>query len=217
MNLILSLIQKELKLEWRYKYSLGGLVLYLVSTVFITQLCLKGIINPSVWTTLFWIIILFASINTVAKSFIADRMGRVLYYYSFVSPTALIISKMIYFSALLLVMALLNHLLLSFFLGNFIQNQGLFLITLLIGSIGIASVLTLISGVVSRTNGNMTLLAILSFPLLLPLLLVLIKLTGFAMNPTEFIDYYKYLLVLLALDITVIILSVILFRFIWLE
>src|ERR1035437_8050595 len=101
------LFKKEVKLEMRNKYALGGILLYVVSTVFVSYLSFKQIINPATWNALFWIILLFASINGVAKSFINETRGRQLYLYTLASPQAVILSKILYNSLLLTVLSIL--------------------------------------------------------------------------------------------------------------
>lgn len=127
VNQIKQLVLKELKLEMRNKYALGGILLYVVSTVFVSYLSFKKIINPATWNALFWIILLFASINGVAKSFIGETRGRLLYYYTLTSPQAVIISKIIYNSILLIVISGLCLLVYGLFVGNIIQDLLLFL------------------------------------------------------------------------------------------
>ena len=63
------LFRKEMMLEWRQKYALGGILLYVTSTVFVVFLSFVKVL-PDVWNALFWIISLFASVNAVAKSFV---------------------------------------------------------------------------------------------------------------------------------------------------
>ena len=171
------LIIKELKLELRNKYALGGILLYVVSTVFVSYLSFKKIVTPSTWNALFWIILLFASINAIAKSFITETKGRLLYMYTLASPQAVILSKIIYNSLLLIVLSGLCLLAYSLFIGNIIQDLPLFLVTLLLGSLGFSSLLTMVSGIASKAGNNFTLMAILSFPIMIPLLMVLMKLS----------------------------------------
>src|SRR6185503_19853328 len=83
---ISALIGKELLIEWRQRYALGGMLLYVIVTVFICYLSFKNVIEVSTWNALFWIIILFASINLSAKSFLQESKGRLLYYYTLSSP-----------------------------------------------------------------------------------------------------------------------------------
>ncbi|MCK6650170.1 MAG: heme exporter protein CcmB [Bacteroidia bacterium] len=208
------LILKEFKLELRNKYALGGILLYVVSTVFVSYLSFKKIIVPATWNALFWIILLFASINGVAKSFIGETRGRLLYMYTLASPQAVIISKIIYNSILLLVISGLCLLVYSLFVGSLIQDIPLFLIVLTLGSFGFASLLTMVSAIASKSNNNFTLMAILSFPILMPLLIVLIKLSKNAIDGLENWDL-NYLMILMFINVIIIALSYLLFRYLW--
>ena len=100
MKEIRYLILKEISLEWKTKYAFNGLLLYVVSTIFVCFLSFKQIIDPPTWNALFWIIMLFASVNAVAKSFMTETRGRLLYYYTLTSAEAVIISKTIYMERL---------------------------------------------------------------------------------------------------------------------
>ncbi|MGD1957221.1 MAG: ABC transporter permease, partial [Fulvivirga sp.] len=56
---ILTFIQKEIRLEWRNRYAINGILLYLVSTVFICYLSFNvrsNVLNPVTWNVLFWVI-----------------------------------------------------------------------------------------------------------------------------------------------------------------
>ena len=94
---ILFLLRKELLLEWRQKYAIGGILLYVVSTVFIVFLATL-VIAPPIWNILFWIIVLFASVNAIVKSFVQENSNRQIYYYQLADPIAIIVSKMLYLS-----------------------------------------------------------------------------------------------------------------------
>ena len=142
----------------RNKYALGGILLYVISTVFVSYLSFKKIINPATWNALFWIILLFASINAVAKSFINETRGRLLYLYTLAGPQAVIMAKIIYNSFLLCVLSILCLLVYTLFVGNIVQDYPLFLVTLLLGSFGFSSLLTMVSAIASKTNNNFTLM-----------------------------------------------------------
>jgi heme exporter protein B len=208
------LIAKEIKLEMRNKYALGGILLYVVSTIFVSYLSFKQIVTPATWNALFWIILLFASINAIAKSFISETRGRLLYLYTLTSPQAVILSKIIYNALLLTVLSTLCLSVYSLFIGNIIQDMPLFLITLLLGSFGFSSLLTMVSAIASKASNNFTLMAILSFPILIPLLMVLIKLSKNAIDGLENWDL-NYLLVLMSLNVIIVALSYLLFRYLW--
>jgi len=211
---IKHLIIKEAKLEIRNKYALGGILLYVISTVFVSYLSFKKIINPATWNALFWIILLFASINAVAKSFINETRGRLLYLYTLASPQAVIIAKIIYNSFLLSLLSVLCLLVYTLFVGNIVQDFSLFLITLLLGSFGFSSLLTMVSAIASKTNNNFTLMAILSFPIIMPLLMVLIKLSRNAIDGLDLWDINS-LLILMFLNVIIIASSYLLFPYLW--
>ena len=215
--MIWHFILHQTKQEFREKAALGGIFLYVVSTIFVCFLCFKHIIDPTTWTALFWIILLFASINGVSKSFVQDSKGLQLYYYTLLSPSALIIARIIYNFALLVVLCCICFCFFSLFLGNDLVNNALFLLTLLLGVNGIASILTLISAIASKTQGNFGLMAILSLPLLMPLLITSIKLSNYAYQGIAMAVCYKYLVVLVGLDVIVFTLSLLLFPYLWKE
>src|SRR5690606_35557693 len=111
-NQVKFLIRKEIMLEWRSKYVLNGILLYVVSTVYVFYLAFRDITSPPTWYALFWIIMLFASVNAITKSFVQESKGRQLYYYTLNSPQAIIISKIIYN---ILLMLLLSAIALGFY------------------------------------------------------------------------------------------------------
>lgn len=198
----------------RNKYALGGILLYVVSTVFVCYLSFKKIIDPRTWNALFWIILLFASINAVAKSFISETRGKLLYLYTLVSPQAVILSKIIYNSFLLILLSSLCLFVYTLFVGNIIQDIQLFFVTLLLGSFGFSSLLTMVSAIASKSSNNFTLMAILSFPIMIPLLMVLLKLSKNAIDGLEQWDT-NYLIVLVFLNVIIVALSYLLFRYLW--
>ncbi len=214
---IKHLIAKEILLEWRNKYAFGGILLYVVSTVFVCFLSFKRIIDVPVWNALFWIIILFASVNSVSKSFISENKGRLLYYYTLASAQAIILSKIIYHIFLVCFLSVLSLGFYGLMIGNPVQNMGLFFLTIIFGSIGISSVLTLVSAIAAKTNNSITLMSVLSFPVILPLLMVLIKLSKNAIDAIDWSVNFPYFIALLALDVIVIILAFLLFPYLWRE
>lgn len=209
-------------MEWRSKYAFNGVLLYVVSTVFICYISFnlnpgftgtKG--YPIVWNVLFWIIILFASVNAIAKSFMQESKSRLLYYYSIASPEAIILSKTIYN---ILLMSLLSGLALPIymiFFNNTIGDPLYYFLTVLLGSISFSTVFTMISAIASKAGNNGTLMAILSFPVIIPVILVLIKLSKSAMDGIDRSLSYGNIGVLLAINVIVITTSLILFPFLW--
>lgn len=218
MNLIGEvkfLVKKELVLEWRSKYAFNGILLYIVSTIFVCFLSFKNSIDPITWNALFWIIMLFASINAVAKSFLLENKGRQLYYYNIASAKAVILSKIIYN---VLLMILLSSVAIGFYMlvfNNPVQDLGYYLLAVFIGSISFACVFTMISGIASKANNSGALMAILSFPVIIPLLMLLIKFSKNALDGLDRSVSLNEVGVLVAINIIVITISMLLFPFLW--
>jgi len=201
-------------LEWRSKYAFNSILLYVVSTVFVCYQAFRSV-DGAVWNALFWIILLFASINAISKSFVQESRGRQLYYYTLVSPNAVILSKIIYNIALMLVLSLIALLTYSVIFRNPIGDPFLYLVSVVLGSISFATVFTMISGISAKANNNGTLMAILSFPVIIPLLIVLIKLSKNAMDGLDRSVSFDEIFVLLAINAIVISVSLLLFPYIW--
>jgi len=209
------LVMKDIRLEFKQRYAINGILLYVVSTIFVSYLSFANIIEAATWNSLFWIIMLFAAVNAVSKSFVQESVARQLYYYTLASPQAIILSKMLYNFMLMGILSLLCLLVFTMLMGEFVINYPLFITALLLGSFGFASALTMIAAIASRTNNNFALMAILSFPVVMPILLTLMKVSSSALADGTFGVNYKYLLALTMLNAIIIALSYVLFPYLW--
>ncbi len=216
-QLLSQLIKKEFLLEFRQKSTLAGILVYIVSTVFISSLCFKKIIHPTVWNALFWTIFMFIAVNVSGKSFIQETKGKGLYNYLYYHPRQFILSKIIYNMLLMAVLSLLTFFFYSWFVGSMIQDFSMFLLALIFSSSAFSGVLSLMSAIASKANNNISLMAILSFPVLMPLLLVSVKLSKHAMDGLAWSVSYKYLLILIMLNFIVVALATLLFSYLWKE
>ena len=219
---IFELIKKELLTEWRQRYALNGMVLYLVSTIFVCYMSFNlkaGTIDAITWNALFWIIILFASVNTVAKSFIQESEGRQLYFYSIASPEAIVLSKIIYNVLLSVILASVGLIIYSVVMSNSLAGQspdyGYYFLAVVLGASGFASCLTMVSAIASKARNSTSLMAILSFPVMIPLILVVIKLSKNAMDGLDRASSTDEILTLLAINAITLAVSYILFPYLW--
>jgi heme exporter protein B len=218
INEIRVLVKKEIQMEWRQKYAIHGLLLYLASTIFVCYLSFKAkqqAINPITWNTLFWLITLFIAVNAIGKSFTQESKQRNLFYYSIVSPEAVIYSKIIYNSMVMIGISFVGILFYSWVMGNPVGNLPLYLISLLFGSIGFSATLTMVAGIAAQGENSATLMSVLSFPIIIPLLLILLKLSKSAMDGISIQENWDEMATLASLDVIVIVLSGILFPYIW--
>jgi heme exporter protein B len=158
---------------------------------------------------------LFASVNAIAKSFMQESKSRLLYYYSIASPQAIILSKTLYNVLLMSLISILALMVYLLFFNNKIGDPLYYFFTVLLGSISFSTIFTMISAIASKAGNNGTLMAILSFPVIIPVILVLIKLSKNAMDGIARNFSYSNIAVLLAINTIVIATSIILFPFLW--
>jgi heme exporter protein B len=213
MRHIITLFKKDLLLEVRQQYSFYGILLYIGSTIFVLY---NAVEDPEskVWNGLFWVIQLFICINAVAKSFLQESRGRMLYFYSIASPADFVLAKLLFNSLLMLVMSMLSLLLFSLFLGNPMQKAGQFIGLVLLGGWSLSLVFTFLAAIAAKAQQNAAIMAVLGFPIIIPQLLLLMRLSNAAFAPLLTIPVSTVLL-LIALDFMVVMLAVILFPFLW--
>jgi heme exporter protein B len=210
-----ALLLKDILLEWRQKHTFYGILLYIAATIFVLYLSIDRP-DANVWNGLFWVIQLFICVNAVAKSFLQESRGRMLYFYSTASPVEFIIAKMIYNLLLMVLMSLLSLLLFVIFLDDPIDNSLWFMGIVVLGGASISIVFTLMSAIAAKAQQNAALIAILGFPVILPQLLLLIRLSKAA-----FAEVFRegavleLSLLIMGLDVLVIALAVILFPYLW--
>lgn len=212
---ILVLLKKEILLELRQQHTLYGILLYIAATIFVLYLSISNL-DSGVWNGLFWVIQLFVCVNAVAKSFLQEGRGRMLYFYSIASPTEFIIAKLVYNIILMAAMSLLALFLYSFFLSNPLTNGWLFIGIVLLGGTSISMVFTMLAAIAGRAQQNAALMAIMGFPVILPQLLLLMRL-----SKTAFGEVFKEGAVwqlcglVVGLDVLIIGLAIILFPYLW--
>ncbi|HLS37880.1 MAG TPA: heme exporter protein CcmB [Sphingobacterium bovisgrunnientis] len=210
-----TLVHKDLILEWRSKHAINSIFLYVVSTVFVCYQAFKTVDDTLMWNALFWIILLFASINAISRSFVQESQYRQLYYYSITGPKAIILSKIIYNTILMVFLSLIAYFTYSVIFKNPVGDGLLYFVAVLLGSISFATVFTMVSGISSKTGNNSTIMAILAFPVIIPLLIVLIKLSNNALQGLDRGISFGEIAVLLAINVITITISLLLFPYLW--
>jgi heme exporter protein B len=206
-------IRKEAMLEWRQKYAIGGILLYVSTTVFLVYLSFVKM-QPEVWNVLFWIISLFASVNAVVKSFIQENSARQLFYYQLSNPIAVIFSKIIYNIIILLILNLLAFSTLALMVGYPVLSTPQYFLAIMLGSIGFSITFTFISAIAAKAQNAATMMAILSFPVIIPILISVIKVSKDAIWKTD-MTWSKDIINLGAIDLILLGLCFLLFPFLW--
>lgn len=208
------LIYKDLQIDWRTKYPIAGIMLYITSLIITSYLSFTGFIDPETWNALFWLILLFISINAVAKSF-SQEEDRSLYYYYLIKPEHIIVSKLIYYSLYQLILLIIALSIYSLFLGFPVKTGSAFFVNLLIGSLGLSSAFTMVSSISSKTNNNAVMMAILGFPVIIPILILSISNSQILVLGGSWADIKGNLITLLSVNVIIIAFTYILFPYTW--
>ncbi|MEP6466554.1 MAG: heme exporter protein CcmB [Parafilimonas sp.] len=211
---ILALVQKDILLETRQQYTFYGVLLYVASTVFVVYLS-AGKPEEQIWNSLFWIVQLFVSVNAVAKSFLQDSRGRMLYYYTISGAGNYIIAKIVFNVLLMLIMSFLTLLVFILLLGNPVLYFSKFVLISFLGGAGLSLVFTFLAAIASKAQQQSALMAIMGFPIVIPQLLLLGKVSSKAFSDVVQTGWWQMILLLISLDILIVLLSIILFPFLW--
>lgn len=210
---IFTLFKKDLLLEIRQQYAFYGVLLYVGATIFVLYMAIE---NPDTqtWNGLFWIIQLFISINAVAKSFLQENKNRMLYYQSITSPVHFILAKLLFNSVLMLVMSALSFILFTLFMKYPVERSAAFIGLVFLGGWSLSLVFTFLAAIAAKAQQNAAIMAILGFPIIIPQLLMLMQVSSTVFNASSTIPVINIVL-LFASNVLVIMLSVILFPFLW--
>lgn len=226
---ISALFMKELWLEWKQKYAFNGLLLYVLCMVVVISLGftdgievddkLVGInvlqISGKSWNIIYWIIMFFVAINAIAKSFVGEREGNLLYLYSVASPISIILTKIIYNTLLLAFIGLVTLFFYALLGGTNIGSPGIFALAVVLGAFAFSANLTLVSAISAKAENRTTLLAVLSFPLIVPLLLNQISITQKALEGMRWPDVAEEMMLSVGIGVSLTLVSIVLFPFVW--
>ncbi|MEM9935161.1 MAG: heme exporter protein CcmB [Bacteroidota bacterium] len=208
---------KEIKLEWKQRYAFFGLLLYVGSTVLVVGLAFQRQMNPLSWNILFWIILLFVAINAVAKSFMTESATQQQYLYSLSGPSAIILTKIFYNTGLLGLIGTLGFIFFSLIGGVKIIQMDLFTLIVWVVAWTLAATLTLVSAIAAKAENRVTLLAVLGFPLTVPVLLTAIRISRVAIEGLEATTTFSNIYFLLGLAMLLTAISMLLFPTLWKE
>jgi len=211
---IQALFKKELLLEIRQQYGFYGILLYVCCTLFVLYLSM-GQPEAAIWNGLFWMMQLFICVNAVAKSFLGEPKGRLLYYYSIAGSTDFILSKLLFNALFMAVLSLIAWFLFSLLLGNPVIHGLRFLGLSLLGGVSLSLVFTFLSAIAARAEQHAGLMVILGFPILIPQILLLIKISHSAFADIIQSGLVQTILLMIVLDVLVLVMALILFPFLW--
>jgi heme exporter protein B len=220
VNKTFAVFFKDIKSELRTRYAINAILLFAVVTVFAVSFAMArtgGTMNTILQASLLWVVIYFSSLSGLAQSFVKEEESKTATALRLYGPSGSIFGgKLLFNLAILMVMNLITIPLFSVFLSLGIANFPLFIAVILIGSLGMVGTTTLVAAIISKASVKGALFAVLSFPLLLPVLMMAISGTEKALTPgISFADAGMELQVLLSYLVVMTILGFLLFDSVW--
>lgn len=218
MKSILAVFFKEVKGELRTRYAISTIILFVLTTVTMIVFANAGEkLNNQIMSGIFWIILFFGAMTGLSKSFVSEEeRGTYVLLQLNTNPTSVYFGKLMFNIVLsLLINFIITFLVIIFFDDLSINNVTLFLVILILSSISIASATTIISALIAKANSKNALFPILSFPILLPIIILGIQLTAESFDGVSFSSASDDLQLIFSYTGIMIVVSYFLFDFVW--
>jgi heme exporter protein B len=213
------LLAKDLKSEFRTRYALNAIFMFALTTLTVVSFSFGALnLNPKMTSSLFWLVIFFSSMSGLAQVFVKEEESRTVNLLRLVAdPLTVFLGKFLFNLVLLLLLEVVIVPLFVILMNLSILNLWLFFSILILGSLGLASATTIIAAIVSRARVKGALFAVLSFPILLPLLVAAIDGTWLSLKGDTFSAGWNDLRLLISYLVVMLAASILLFDFVWSE
>lgn len=210
---------KDLRLELRSRYALNAILMFGVTTLVVVSFSLGQAGLPSkLLAALFWIIMFFSAMSGLAHVFVREEeAGTALVLKLRAEPDAIYWGKLIFNFTLLAIMTVIITPMFFIFTDAPTGNIWAFIIVLLLGVIGLCGATTVIAAIIAKVAVKGALFAVLSFPVLVVLLLLLVGASTKVFDGKPLAEIYTEIQGLVAYCVVMITASVLLFKFVWLE
>jgi len=202
--------------EWKGKYAIAGAFLHIFTAVLITFLALPGMDKPH-FSAIFWIVVIFTTLQGISRAFITMRKGSFVFWQQMISPTVFLGARLISSFLLMLVFTLFSYIVFTTIHGSVSETGWHFLIVSIFTGAGISSIFTISSSMAVKTDNPGVLLPVLTFPVIIPVLLIGVKAGKNAIDGLGFSSFLPEILLLTLLDILIVFLGLVLIKFVWKE
>lgn len=213
----LAVYAKDIRLELRTKYAINAILMFSITTLAVVSFSLgRADLPPDLLAALFWIVMFFSAVSGLAQVFVREEEAQTALALRLTAdPESVYIGKLLFNFSLLSVMALIITPIFFVFTDAPTENLPLFVLIVALGVVGLCGATTLVAAIISRASAKGALFAVLSFPILMPLLMVLVKASEEALRNGTIADVSDHLKVLISIPVIMITLSIMVFRFVW--
>lgn len=214
----IAVLAKDIRSELRTRYAIGAIIMFAVITVVAVGFSLGGIpLDLNLQGILFWLVIYFASVAGLGQSFIKEEESKTSLALRIYAPPLSVFGGKLLFNLLLLIgLEIVLVPLYAMLVGLGIEQWPLFFAVLATGTLGLACSTTIVAAIIAKASIKGVLFAVLSFPLILPVLIMSIKGTQKALSAgLGFSAAIGELQVLVSYAAVMLIAGFLLFEFVW--
>lgn len=177
------IFRKDLLLEWHSKQVISSMLIFsvLVVVVFAFAFPPSKLITEAVFPGMIWVAFTFAGVLGLNRAFVSEKhqdclMGLML---APCDPVSIYIGKTLGTLFLMITMEVVSlPLFLIFFDYRIEGSLGLLVLVIFLGTLGFATVGTLLGAVAANTRTSEILLPLILFPIIVPVLIASVKATG---------------------------------------
>ncbi len=215
----LAIVKKEITQELRTKYAINTLLAFTGAALLLILFTLRAHqLDPVPKSGLVWIIILFAAMSGMMRSFVqeTDKKTWILLQLH-AKPTDVYLGKLTYNFVFLLILHLFTFFFYILMMDLIIVNSFYLAASIIFGAAGLASVTTLTSAMIAQADRKGALFSVLCIPLVVPLLLILTRTTTVAWGDGAEAAALNDLAALIGFCGVTITAGILLFDYIWEE
>ena len=213
----IAVFKKDLRIEFRTRYAVNMVLAFVIASLLLMLFTLRAqSLDPTPKSGLVWIIILFAALSALGRSFISETDKNtydLLRIYA--SGNVVYLGKLLYNSVFSLFINIITFIFYMFLIGLNIRSIPSFLIMLVLGTLGLSSVSTMTAAIVSQADRKGAIFSVLSIPLFIPLILLLSRITRSAFVDGSLNGFQSDIFALIGFCGVTITTGILLFDFIW--
>lgn len=215
LSCVIAVTKKDTLTEFRSRYAISALIMFSVVTLSSVSMSIGVFsLTPSIAAVFLWVTIYFSGMAGLARVFVQEQeSGTLMTLRIHANAQAVLFGKIIFNAFLMLILLIILVPLFILFLNVEVLRWGNFLAVLVFGCIAISIISTLTASMVAQTQGRGSLLSVITFPILLPVFLLIIKMTecilsGYGPDSSNWTFLIGY-------DVVMVAAASVLFDYIW--
>lgn len=214
----ITVLKKDLQIELRTRFAFNMVLAFVAAAMLLVLFTLRADqLEPGPKAGLVWIIILFAALSALSRSFIAETDKKTFDLLRIYADGSTVYSgKLLYNFLFTLFINTATFAGYIFLMNLQIQSWSAFLFVLTIGTAGLSGVATMTAAIVSQADRKGAIFSVLSIPLFVPLILLLAEVSeaAFITGDDESMNNIMALIGFAGVTITT---GILLFDYIWEE